>query len=243
MADDQTVHLLQRCPLFVGAEPADLEEMVRHLRRRRFRRGEVIFHEGDPADALHVVASGAVKIVLSSEEGEEAIIATLHPGDFFGELSLLDGSPRSATAVAVDAAETLSLPRETFLEEIGRSASLRDSLLRSLAGELRRLTGHVEELHFLDLSGRLASRLVRLAAETDPPPHRTDDGRMEATLEWPFTQSDLAAMIGATRQSVNRLLVDLVDRGLVRIERETLVIPDLERLERSVDRGGRVSAR
>ncbi|HET9497776.1 MAG TPA: Crp/Fnr family transcriptional regulator [Candidatus Limnocylindria bacterium] len=231
MADDPTLGLLLRCPLFTGAEPDDLQEVVRHVRRRRFRRGEVIFHEGDPADALHVVASGAVKIVLSSDEGDEAIIATLHPGDFFGELSLLDGSPRSATAAAVEATETVSLPRDTFLEEIGRSARLRDCLLRSLAAELRRLTGHVEELHFLDLSGRLASRLVRLAQEADPPPQRTEDGRVEARLEWPFTQSDLAAMIGATRQSVNRLLVDLVDRGLVRIERETLVIPDLERLE------------
>jgi CRP-like cAMP-binding protein len=169
-------------------------------------------------------------------EGEEAIIATLHPGDFFGELSLLDGAPRSATAAAVEATEPLSLPRDVFLEELGRSASLRDSLLRSLAGELRRLTGHVEELHFLDISGRLASRLVRLAREADPGPQRTEDGRLEATLEWPFTQSDLAAMIGATRQSVNRLLVDLVDRGLVSIERDTLVIPDLERLERLADR-------
>ena len=236
MADDQIVQLLLRCPLFVSAEPDDLQDVVRHLRRRRFRRGEVIFHEGDPGDSLHVVAGGAVKIVLSSEEGDEAIIATLHPGDFFGELSLLDGSPRSATAVAVEATETLSLPRETFLEELGRNPGLRDCLLRSVAGELRRLTGHVEELHFMDLSGRLASRLVRLAAEADPPPHRSDEGKLEATLEWPFTQSDLAAMIGATRQSVNRLLVDLVDRGLVRIERETLVIPDLERLEQLVAR-------
>jgi CRP-like cAMP-binding protein len=236
MPDDPTVELLQRCPLFVGAEAEDLEEVIHHLRRRRFRRGEVIFHEGDPADALHVVASGSVKIVLSSDEGEEAIIATLHPGDFFGELSLLDGSPRSATAAAIEAAETLSLPRETFLEEISRNANLRDCLLRSLAGELRRLTGHVEELHFLDLSGRLASRLVHLAHDAVPAPHRTEDGRIEATLEWPFTQSDLAAMIGATRQSVNRLLVDLVDRGLVRIERETLVIPDLERLEQLANR-------
>jgi CRP-like cAMP-binding protein len=235
-ADDATVALLRRCPLFAEAEPDALADLVRQLRRRRFRRGEVIFHEGDPADALHVVASGSVKIVLSSMEGEEAIIATLHPGDFFGELSLLDGAPRSATAAAVEATETLSLPRDVFLEELGRSASLRDSLLRSLAGELRRLTGHVEELHFLDISGRLASRLVRLAREADPGPQRTEDGRLEATLEWPFTQSDLAAMIGATRQSVNRLLVDLVDRGLVSIERDTLVIPDLERLERLADR-------
>jgi CRP-like cAMP-binding protein len=231
MSDDPTVALLRRCPLFTEADPDDLIEVVRHVRRRRFRRGEVIFHEGDPGDALHVVVTGSVKIGLSSEVGEEAIIATLHPGDFFGELSLLDGAPRSATATAVEAAETVSLPRQTFLEEIGRRPSLRDCLLRSLALELRRLTGHVEELHFLDLSGRLASRLARLAREAEPGPERAADGRLEARLEWPFTQSDLAAMIGATRQSVNRLLVDLVDRGLVRIERETLVIPDLEKLE------------
>ena len=81
------------------------------MRRRRFRRNEVIFHQGDPGDSLHVVASGAVKIVLPSAEGEEAIIATLRPGDFFGELALLDGAPRSATATALEPCETLVLPR------------------------------------------------------------------------------------------------------------------------------------
>ena len=234
MADDPGLTLLARCPLFAGILPDDLQEVARHLRRRRFRRGEVIFHQGDPGDALHIVASGSVKIVLPSAEGEEAIIATVHTGDFFGELALLDGAPRSATAAAVEVTETLSLPRETFLDEIGRSASLRDVLLRSLAGELRRLTSHVEELHFLDLAGRLASRLLSLAREAQPGPRRTPQGTLEATLDWPFTQSDLAAMIGATRQSVNRLLSDLVERGLIRIDRDTLVITDLERLERQV---------
>lgn len=232
MADDPNLALLARCPLFAGVLPQDLRDVARHLRRRRFRRGEVIFHQGDPGDALHVVASGSVKIVLPSAEGEEAIIATIHAGDFFGELAVLDGAPRSATAAAVEATETLSLPRETFLDEIGRSANLRDVLFRSLAGELRRLTGHVEELHFLDLAGRLASRLLSLARDADPGPQRTTDGKLEATLDWPFTQTDLAAMIGATRQSVNRLLSDLVERGLVRIDRDTLVLTDLERLER-----------
>ena len=236
MADDPSPTLLARCPLFAGVLPDDLRDVARHLRRRRFRRGEVIFHQGDPGDALHIVASGSVKIVLPSAEGEEAIIATIHAGDFFGELALLDGAPRSATAAAVEVTETLSLPRETFLEEIGRSASLRDVLLRSLAGELRRLTSHVEELHFLDLAGRLASRLLSLAREAEPGPQRTPQGTLEATLDWPFTQSDLAAMIGATRQSVNRLLSDLVERGLIRIDRDTLVITDLERLERQVAR-------
>ena len=99
------------------------------------------------------------------------------------------------------------------------------ALLRSLAGELRRLTGHVEELHFLDLAGRLSMRLVRLARGADP----GAKGRVE--LNWPFTQSDLAAMIGGTRQSVNKLLSVLEDDGLIRIDRETLVINDLAALE------------
>jgi CRP/FNR family cyclic AMP-dependent transcriptional regulator len=105
-------------------------------------------------------------------------------------------------------------------------ARLVQALLHALAEELRRLTGHVEELHFLDLAGRLSMRLVRLARNAQP----ETSGRAE--LDWPFTQSDLAAMIGGTRQSVNRLLTGLVDDGLLSIERDTLVINDLDELER-----------
>ena len=170
------------------------------LRRRRFRRNEVIFHQGDPGDSLHVVAAGAVKIVLPSAEGEEAIIATLRPGDFFGELALLDGAPRSATATALEPSETLVLPRPVFLELLDTVPGLRDALLAGLARELRRLTGHVEELHFLDLAGRLAMRLAAW------PGKRSPDASGKISLDWPYTQSDLAAMIGGTRQSVNRLL-------------------------------------
>ena len=98
--------------------------------------------------------------------------------------------------------------------------------LRALAEELRRLTGHVEELHFLDLAGRLSMRLVRLARDANP------EAIGRAELDWPFTQSDLAAMIGGTRQSVNKLLSGLVEDGLISIERETLVINDVLELER-----------
>ena len=170
-----------------------------------------------------------MKIVLPSPEGEEAIIATLRSGDFFGELALLDGAPRSATAVALEASETWTLPRAAFLNLIDRDKALRESLLAGIAVELRRITGHVEELHFLDLAGRLASRLARLAREEDPDAN-------EVRLDWPYTQSDLASMIGGTRQSVNKLLSGLVDRGLVIIEKDTLVIPDVEALELEAER-------
>ncbi|CAN5747200.1 Crp/Fnr family transcriptional regulator [soil metagenome] len=220
------VEALGRCPLFAHATPDVLHSVAGGLRRRRFRRNEVIFHQGDTGDSLHIVAEGAVKIILPSTEGEEAIIATLWPGDFFGELSLLDGAPRSATASAIEPTETLVLPRTAFRDLVERDSALRDALLTGLARELRRLTGHVEELHFLDLAGRLAKRLARLAHETAP------SAVGEVSLDWPFTQSDLASMIGGTRQSVNRLLSILVDEGLVRIEPDQLVILDVSALER-----------
>ena len=227
---DFAIESLRRCALFAHVSTEGLQLLARSMRSRRFRRNEVIFHQGDPGNQLHVVASGAVKILLPSAEGEEAIIATLRPGDFFGELALLDGAPRSATAAALEATETLGLPREAFLDLLERDPDLRRALLASLTGELRRLTGHVEELHFLDLAGRLAMRLVRLAQEAAPA------ARGEVRLDWPYTQSDLASMIGGTRQSVNRLLTGLVNDDLVRIERDTLVIVDLDRLSREAER-------
>jgi CRP/FNR family cyclic AMP-dependent transcriptional regulator len=220
------VTALAKCPLFAHATGPTLGAIANNLRRRRFRRNEVIFHQGDPGDSLHIVANGAVKIVLPSAEGEEAIIATLREGDFFGELSLLDGAPRSATATALEPSETLVLPRTIFRELMEADADLRDALLTGLARELRRLTAHVEELHFLDLAGRLAMRLTRLASEAHP----GQNG--EVRLNWPYTQSDLAAMIGGTRQSVNRLLSELVDDGLLRIEPDNIIIMDMEALAR-----------
>jgi len=220
------VESLRRCALFAHVAQDGLRTIAGQMRRRRFRRNEVIFHQGDIGDSLQVVASGAVKIVLPSTEGDEAIIASLHAGDFFGELALLDGAPRSTTATALEMTETLALPREQFLRLLDDDPQIVRALLHALAEELRRLTGHVEELHFLDLAGRLSMRLARLARDADPNAH----GRAE--LNWPFTQSDLAAMIGGTRQSVNKLLSGLVDDGLLSIERETLVINDLDELER-----------
>ena len=225
------VEALRRCPLFARVDDVTLWACAERLRVRRFRRGETIFHQGDPGDSLFIVESGAVKIVLPSPEGEEgAIIATLGRGEFFGELALLDGAPHSATAIALEAAGLLVLGRPTFDELVDTQPGLRNALFAGLVAELRRLTGHVEELHFLDLPGRLASRLVRMAREADP------DASGEVRLSWPYTQSDLAAMIGGTRQTVNRLLNDLTTRGLLRFEKDVVVITDLERLERDAER-------
>jgi len=222
---------LRRCRLFARLDEDRLAPLAASLRSRRYRGGETIFHQDDPGDALHVVAAGAVKIVLPSAEDEEpAIIATLRPGDFFGELALFDDAPRSATAVALGATETLVLRREVFLDLIDEDQSLRRALLSSLADEIRSITAHVQDLHFLDLPGRLSRRILREAEPVAAEP----DGSFR--LAWPYTQAELAGMIGGSRQSVNRLLADLVSRGLIRVERDVLAIPDPTALERSIRR-------
>jgi CRP/FNR family transcriptional regulator, cyclic AMP receptor protein len=222
---DFAAEVLGRCRLFAGMNAESITAISRTLRGRRFRRGEVLFHEGDPGDALFIVASGAVKVVVPSEDGEEAILATLRRGDFLGELALLDGAPRSASAVALEATEALALPRDQFLGLVASQAAIRDALLASLSGELRRLTTHVAELHFLDLTGRLAARLARLAQDHG---ERQPDGSIR--LDAPPTQSDLASMIGSTRQSVNKLLGEFEADGLLRMERDSIFVPDVERL-------------
>jgi len=216
---------LAAIPFFGGLDPVALERLAATMRSRRFRRGEVIFHIGDPGDALFVIVSGEVKISLPSETGDEAILATLRDGDVFGELALLDGAPRSASATAISPTEAVVLPRERFRELIATEAGVRDALLASIAGELRRLTMHVEELHFLDITGRLAAQLVRLAREGGTV---GSDGAIR--LRTNLTQGDLAAMVGCTRQSVNKLLGQFTDAGLLRLERDAIIVTDLDGL-------------
>ncbi len=222
---------LASVPLFSDLSEQDLALLAGTLRTRRYRRGEVIFHQGDPGDALHIILSGRVRISSPSENGVEAILTTLRPGEFFGSLALLDGAPRSASASAVEPTETVILPRDRFRQLLNDSPEIRDHVFAELARELRRLTFHVEELHFLDIAGRLAAQLARLAEAQGAV---TRGG--EIRLEGPITQGELAAMVGSTRQSVNKLLGYLADDGLIRQDRDTLVVLDLAGLLRAARR-------
>jgi CRP/FNR family cyclic AMP-dependent transcriptional regulator len=234
---------LGSCVLFAGVDADAMDACLACLRSRRFRRDETVFHQGDPGDALHVIARGSVKVVLPSPDtAEPAILATLGPGDFFGELALLDGAAHSASVVALEPTETLVLGRADFERLFDTEPGLRRALVASLARELRRLTGHVEGLHFLDLRERLALRIAELAggtAGTSAAAGTTGAGGLpagEVRLDWHYTQSELAGMVGGSRESVNRLLADFVARGLIRFEREALVVPDLGRLTKEARR-------
>lgn len=217
---------MARSPLFDGIEPEELTRIALTMARHRYRRDEVIFHEGDPGDSLHVVVEGRVKITRESAEGEEAIVVVLQAGDSFGELVLLDGAPRSATATAMEPTETMTMARSTFVELVEGGSPFRTQLLTGIARRIRRLTDQLAEVHFLDLAGRLALQLTRLAEEAEP------DRDADIALSRSLTQSDLAAMVGGTRQRVNQILGDFTDEGLVAHDAGQLVVRDLERLRR-----------
>jgi CRP-like cAMP-binding protein len=221
MAEDGGA-VLGGVPLFAAVPPRELADLATRMRRRTFRRGEVIMHRGDPAGALHVIRSGRIKITLPAETGEETVLALLGADACFGEIAALDGLPRSATITAVEPTETLALPRDDLLAFAREHPDFAVTLITTLAARLRRADEWLEDAYFQDLDTRLARRLLDLAEEHGK---ETADG-IEVSV--PLTQSDMAGMLGATRVSVNRLLGAYQDARLLRLNRGsyTILRPD-----------------
>jgi CRP/FNR family transcriptional regulator, cyclic AMP receptor protein len=218
---------LARVPLLKDVSIESLTGLTRSLRRRSFHRGEVVFHQGDPGDTLHIVRNGRVKVVLPAETGDEVVLAVLGPGDCFGELALLDGGPRSASVVAMESVETWVLGRQDFLLFFRSNIEAAERLVINLARTIRRTNEDVADLAFLDLPGRLAKKLLELA---DSYGQQQDGGKViEITV--PLTQEELAGMIGATRPSVNKVLGLYEDQGAIqrRGRRIAILRPDVLR--------------
>jgi CRP/FNR family transcriptional regulator/CRP/FNR family cyclic AMP-dependent transcriptional regulator len=213
---------LSRIRLFAGIPPEQVERLEERAKRRSFRRGEVIFHKGDPGATLYLILSGQVKIVLPSEGGEEAVLGVLDEGEFFGELSLIDGRPRSATIMATQSTEALVLHRDDFLAFLDSNPKCAVDLLHTLCERLRETDEFVEDAVFLDVPGRLAKKLLELADEYG------QSGADGTIIGLRITQQELATMVGATRESVNKHLRGYRARGIIEIDRQriTIVRPD-----------------
>jgi CRP/FNR family cyclic AMP-dependent transcriptional regulator len=223
---DAAVELLRRTRLFTGLDEPTLRVLAERSVERSFRRHSRLFFQGDPGDGLFVVASGLVKVVVTSEEGEEMVLVTLGPGEALGELAVVDGGPRSASAEALEPTSALLITRPVLLELAARDPTLTEALLRALGGLLRRLTEQASDLVFLDLPGRMAKLLAGLAAERGS---ATPEGiELDANL----TQTDLAGMVGASRQSVNQILQGFARRGYLQVRGRRIVIHRLDLLRR-----------
>ncbi len=203
-------------------------ESAAHLRaamtRRTVRRGHVIFTEGQKGDRLFVVLAGKVKISRSSADGRENILALLGPSELFGELSLFDPGPRTATATALTEATMASLDHEELREWLRARPEVAEQLLGALARRLRRTNEAMADLVFSDVPGRVAKQLLDLAQRFG---QATAEG---VRVQHDLTQEELAQLVGASRETVNKALADFAGRGWLRLEGRSVYLLEPERL-------------
>jgi CRP-like cAMP-binding protein len=222
---EQTIEMLQRVPFFSGIRYQDLVTLASLCRPRTYRARQVIFHRGDPGDTLYIVQSGQVKIVLLSAKGDEMVLTLFRSGDFFGELSLLDGLPRSATAAAVETTLLLSVSRPEFQRVLHEAPPMAEQIIGALTARLRHTDMLLGDAIFLTVSARLTKRLLELAGMQE------ERSRITPPIEVRVTQAELASMVGATRESINKELRMLEERGILRLGRSrvTVLRPELLR--------------
>ncbi len=202
-------NLLSRAPLFAELEQKELEALAKTGERREFGRDEVIFAANEPADGLYVIATGRVKVCVSSAGGRELILATLGPEQFFGEMALLDNEPRSASVIAQLPTVAYRIRRDDFNRLLEHHPGIARKLLRELSLRLRRANAQMESLATLDVVGRLARYFIGLARQ-----HGQILGNGWVAVRRP-THQDIANSIGTSRETVTRLINDLEQRELV----------------------------
>jgi CRP/FNR family transcriptional regulator, cyclic AMP receptor protein len=225
LSREEAAQVLGSTRVFGGLDPPALLDLAGVSTQRTYGRGQYLWYQGDPGDRLVVVCTGLVKVVLTSEQGSEMVLVTMGRYESLGELAILDGSPRSASVVAVERTTVLMLPREAVLGLMAACPALLDAMLRVLGQLVRRLTDQTSDLVFLDLGGRLAKLLLGLTQS-----HAQDDQRV--VLDTALSQSDIAAMVGATRPAVNRILQLFASRGLISVDGRVIVLRDLPALRR-----------
>ena len=209
------LEVLKRVPLFESLPEGELAHFAELTREKTYPKGSVILFENDRGDSLFLVASGQVKVVLIGEDGREVILSVLGSGSFFGEMALIDDSPRSAHVIAMEDATLLVLRREDFQQRLRTSPEVAIGLLRELSRRLRRADEKIGSLVLLDVNGRVADLLLRAAAE--------EGGDL---IRRKLTHHTIAQMIGSSRETVSRTMRDFVERGLIMVTRKDITIKD-----------------
>jgi CRP/FNR family transcriptional regulator, cyclic AMP receptor protein len=218
--------VLRQAPLFSSLDDQAADSLRASMSETRIGRGDVLFHEGDSGDRLYVVTDGKIKLGRTSADGRENLLAILGPGQMFGELSLFDPGPRSATATAVTPCTLMSLGHDELLRWLEDQPSVARGLLNQLAARLRKTSDVVADLVFSDVPGRVAKALLDLSRRFG---RTADDG---IHVHHDLTQEELAQLVGASRETVNKALADFAMRGWLRLEPRSVVLIEVERLRR-----------
>jgi CRP/FNR family transcriptional regulator, cyclic AMP receptor protein len=234
-----TIHELHRYPsnsaqlladvsLFSTLLDDERTELLGRLRRRRYRKGEMVFLRGDLGRDLYLIESGTVKICLAMSDGKEITLAMLGPGEFFGELALLDGEPRSSDAVTMEPSSFLLLERSEFLQFVEEHPRVAHRVMEVLSRRLRDNNQLVQDAAFYDIAARLARVILRLAETVGQA-----DGA-GVVISRRLTQNELAGMVGTTRESVNKWLMEYERQGLIERHNGLIRVLKPEGLQRRI---------
>jgi CRP/FNR family cyclic AMP-dependent transcriptional regulator len=216
--------VLRRTPLFATLDQDAAQSLRTSMNEIELARGDLLFHEGDPGDSLYVVLRGKIKLGRTSGDGRENLVAVLGPGEMFGELSLFDPGPRSAGATALVDSTLLGLSSDELTPWLATRPDVARALLRAIARRLRRTNDSMSDLVFSDVPGRVAKALLDLSARFGTP---AEDG---IHVAHDMTQEELAQLVGASRETVNKALADFAGRGWLRLEARAVVLTNVERL-------------
>jgi CRP-like cAMP-binding protein len=226
MRPNEAKPILAQTEIFGQLSDAALDLLADKAIERRFRKGTPIFHQGDPGTSVFVLVEGLVKVMVTSEKGDEMVLVTLESPATFGELAVIDGQDRSATVEAIEPCRVLLLGRDVLMDLVRRDPSFAEGLLVSLGSLVRRLTDTAADFVFLDLHGRVAKLLLQLG-ET-----RGEKSEEGTVLDLHLTQGDIARMVGGSRQSVNQIIRSFENRGYVEVQRKVVILKNLDLLAR-----------
>jgi CRP/FNR family transcriptional regulator, cyclic AMP receptor protein len=218
--------VVRRAPLFAALDDEAAAALIETMSPSHLERGDVLFHEGDQGDRLYVIGEGKIKLGRTSVDGRENLLAILGPGEMFGELSLFDPGPRTATATAVAETQLIGLGHESLHAFLSGRPAVASTLLAALARRLRRTNETLADLVFTDVPGRVAKALLDLSNRFGRP---AEDGILVAH---DLTHEELAQLVGASRETVNKALADFAGRGWIKLEARAVVLLDVERLKR-----------
>ena len=206
--------LLRNIPLFSNLTDQELAQISAEASLKQFPKNKVIISEGEKSDSLYAIVAGKVKVLISDEDGKEIILAILGPGEFFGEMSLIDSQPRSATVITMESSSFNVISHNDFMQCLTSNPGIAKTILATMAKRLREADKKIESLALLDVYGRVARTLLELA---------TKEGN-KLVVSQNLSQQDIANMVGASREMVNRILKDLAQGGYIQVESKHIII-------------------
>jgi CRP/FNR family cyclic AMP-dependent transcriptional regulator len=222
------VDFLKKVPLFSELDDGELQQLAGVVREHHYKKHTTIVHVDDPGNALYILKSGLVKVTIEDQHGYEMILRILYPTDFFGDMSLLDGMPRSATVTTQEFSDVLTISRDHFLNIIEKSPKILLKMTAVVSQRLRKANELIHSLAFFDVYGKVARTLLNLATERG---RVTEQGTV---IDIRLTQQELAELAGMTRETMARTLREFQQAGCIRVESGVISILALDMLQREI---------